>query len=318
MMKKAQMGPKEVVTIISYLIVFAVILYLVFPAIIGLVRQGTEEAVCNWTIFLSGIFRAGGSSPFPIECKAKEITVYEGNISNYLPEAKTNLEKFSGLEKYKRFNDKFKDMSKSQKEYEYAVDEFVAKELDSCWRKVVRGKLPMFDEWWNLVDVPLLGLRNVDAKSYDAEFKSKWSALGLIDIWGPPTFCIVCANIKFDDALIAKLKDSEVDSLNDWLNHHSVNKFGDSYYKYLVEGQTIPSTLFIPRYGVKDLKTTNSIIYKRVNPHASTAWLQKAKQLVWKTDGELPPIISELKLVPYEDVSKPYTSGGESCVYVIE
>ncbi|MBI4919416.1 hypothetical protein HY837_05765 [archaeon] len=188
----------------------------------------------------------------------------------------------------------------------------------SCWNKVIRGKLPMFDKWYNKID-----FFGSDYPKYAGEYIDQVNAF--ITIWGAPTFCIVCSNIKFNEDLKNLSLPANID-LTKWLQHtpHPDHP-SKSIYEYLYEGQTVPSKLIEPEYNY-DLDPPNrySVIYKRINPH----FFDDVVENIWgfvdylnpfvDEDNNVPTVINQLKLVPHDLVAKPYKEGGESCFYVID
>lgn len=314
--KKGAIAVDVPIELIALLFSAGVLLVLFIPQLYTWITTSTEQVVCEWSIVAGAIARPLGKELISPECKARKVSISTKNLQQFLGEAETTINKWLKDEKYVAIRDQFPEAN-LQNKYKYALNKLVAREMTNCWEKVLRGKLPMFDEWYNKID-----LFGSDYPEYAEKYIDKVNAF--VKIWGAPTFCIICSNIKFEDDLASLNLPKNID-LTKWLQHMPYKKSSKSIYEYLYEGQTKPSQLTEIEYNY-DLTPPNrySVVYERINPHVIGEFIDEIWDFIdylspFKDEkGNVPRVISRLRLVPHSLVAKPKNEGGESCFYIIE
>ncbi|MFC1775147.1 hypothetical protein ACFLZN_02425, partial [Nanoarchaeota archaeon] len=127
------------------------------------------------------------------------------------------------------------------------LNKIISDEMESCWKKVWKGKLPMFDSWWNVIDVDSFDIKDFKFKpsgdynkDQEAAFKS-WEA-GPFKTFGPPVFCVYCARIKFDPDLSEVLpqRKTKITSLYEFMRvEHSKFDKKNKVHTYLLADDQI-------------------------------------------------------------------------------
>ncbi|MBI5065845.1 hypothetical protein HZA97_06420 [Candidatus Woesearchaeota archaeon] len=325
--KKGAIITETPIELIALAFAALVILSLYVPKIVDWFGEEGQKSICEWTIVAGAIRPIPGKELITPECRHTTKIINKEDLNPYLKEAEETINKWNSNDLYKGIREEF-PQADLQNEYKYALNKVVSKELTSCWEKVVRGKLAMFDEWYNRIDLWGSG----EPKQLE-EYRDKVRAI--ITVWGAPTFCILCSEIKFNDSLSDLNVPSRID-LNKWLQYTPYDKNKKiSSYEYLLEGQTLPSNLVSSSLYDYDVLPPNryAVIYKRINPHITDPILH----VVWSafeyidpvayyhdwvygenTEEEPPDTLHRLKLVPLEQVAKPASQGGESCYKILE
>jgi hypothetical protein len=193
------------------------------------------EAQCEWSVLVVAISKFGtaGLLDLPPECKTNYHTVTLEEVQAKLPEAQLEISKIQKAvaidsaqgKAYSEIAGIFRSGSEPL-EYEWALNSIMAAHLKSCWRKTFEGKTPIFDSWYNVVDWELFGL-NADEEPkdnkqalelYRSDILSYFGVKSsLFKTYGPPTFCIYCSRLKFDERIEGKLGKKQVDSLAVWM-----------------------------------------------------------------------------------------------------
>lgn len=316
--KKGAISIDVTIELVALVISFGLLIAILVPQITKWVYEESETSLCEWSIVVGAIARPLGKEVISPECKARKINISTTDLQPYLSEAEQTINKWKSDERYSRMLEEFPEAT-IKNEYKYALNKLVANELSNCWNKVLRGRLAMFDKWYNKIDF-IKG----DYPEYAEDYVSKTNLL-LIDVWGAPKFCIICSNIKFNEDLKDLGLPANID-LTKWLQHTTYEKDKKkTIYGYLYDGQTVPSNLVEPEYTY-EINPPNrySIVYERINPHAIDDVIESS----WDTinylipfideNDDVPEVIHQLRLVPHDLVAKPYTEGGESCFKIIE
>jgi hypothetical protein len=298
------------VAIVIILLLWIVFKLLVFFGIVG------EEIVCEWSVLPVAASQAASAGLIDIDpaCKTKYYTITLENLTKMLPKAHGELEALeaewnANKQEWAEIHDKFNygalgndQEAKDRMAYEWALNDIVASHLQQCWRKVWKGKLPIFDSWWNLIDI-------WDGDKPD----SKKAALLKYDgfffkTYGPPTFCVLCSRLNFDPEIAKVLGKSEIDSLTEWTRARPTGLPGEqeSIFEFLLDEKQKG----IGELGVSysyDVSEPYAVEFVRVNEWGATPRSQFTNLESYFSDqfGEQ-PWGNRLFLLPSADALYPF------------
>jgi len=308
--KKGAIGVQHFIAIAILMISVSVILFGVFPKARQAFGAVTEKGACQWSVVVSGITQFGGKQMIPIECKAHRIEITNKNLTDAEPAARRRLEviwkddkgKYGGFLTVNGFREPGKPnipTKKKQKTREFALNQVVAKEMKDCAEKVWKGKLPLFDRWWqifecggqpcstfeNFIDsvVPIVGIVRLVAGA--REFKR------------PPNLCIICSRIKFDE--LQNEFPAPITSLTEWMSVNYPKLGGESYNKIIYDWQTGITGIFKPTY-VYSLDQPLAVVFKYIPVHAMADHIPAIASII---PGGQKEDISALYIVPYTQKS---------------
>lgn len=271
-----------------------------YPKIYLFFEESASQGKCQVSVAASGLTKsiALGKETIEINCPANRITINKTNLDPNYQKSKEAIQAWAKYDKYANTAPYFrKQGGQPQKEliYEHALDGVVAGEMKDCWEKVFKGKIPVFNQWWNLF-------------GYEEE-SSFWEVWN-IEKRGPPVFCIVCSRIKFNEKDMEAINlTKEITSLNEWMyNTPESAKTLIPYYDYIIDGQT-PSALLTPEY-IYDTREPYAVIYKRVNIHKLGEIIQGIASWLGYEPMEA---ASTLELVPYNKIKTSIQEGGAGC-----
>ncbi len=331
MTKKGAVGVETFVRSAAILIAL-VALILVVPHFTKQLYAASEKGQCQWSVLVSALTRTPGVGieNIPIECKAKYINLtLEDAQANYNAAAKAiNVYRDRGPEYdaiYKIFNSQ---KSESQLA-EWSVDKILADEMVSCWDKVWKGKMPMFDEWWKIIGysqasadqekLALAKTQGLPGKEEDMKWYH-YAYLWNLQWKSPPTFCVVCTRIKFGKDITPALGRADVNSLSTWMMFNQVPKTSISYFEYLLsEDQKNTPALFRTHEIKYDTSQPYAVLYQRINIHKVDELSQGVLDFIGLVSTEeTDKKVDRVLLVPYDSVLLPYDHGGANCNYVID
>lgn len=329
MIKKAAVGVETFVRSAAILIAL-VALVLVVPHFTKQLFAAGEKGECQWSVLVSALTRTPGLSleNIPISCKANYMNMTLEDVqANY----KTAVKAIKGYkDKGPEYNDIYKIFNTLNSENqlaEWSTNKIIADEMVSCWDKVWKGQMPMFDEWWKII--------GYSKSSADAETLSKAQGLPGKEeemrwyhyayLWNlqwksPPTFCIICARIKFGKDLPWALGKNDVDSLATWMMFNQVPRTNANYFEYLLSEDMKKTPALFRSHAIKyDVLKPYAVIYQRINIHK----VDEVSQGILDTIGltrteETDKKVDRVLLIPYDSVLLPYDQGGANCNYVID
>lgn len=321
MNKKSQGGIPYLVKLAAIAIVLLAFI-LIIPSFKNLLYGAVKTGECQWDLLFSALMTqmSLGKMNIPPECKAEYINVTKADLEEYLNEAAVRIHMYEQRpDKYRLMREAgFKDYKDIDEAYhaqmEWALNNFVADKMLWCWDRVWRGSLPIFDYWYNVVDWTFFGLREGDYDKDELERLDEEDKTQLFEVHGPPTFCIVCARLKFDKEVQGMFPDP-IKSLNTWMSYNPAPNSEKSYMAELLEGQTFSSKIHLPKYEYS-VQEPLAITYKRINPHVSKKTLSWAGDLLGITEET--KTINILALSEYDKVVVSMHQGGESCFFVID
>lgn len=308
---------KILLYVVLAIISLAVIITMVLPLFSKSSSEVGSKSQCELSILLGSIARFGGVERVSPECRANVVNIAQNDIDKQKLLARdelSNLAEKKNNPDYAEVNKFFNNPSDDEQLTELITNKIIAKEMTSCWDKVVHGKLGMFDEWYNLFDLGP-GLRKGDYEKNRQEYANKliehWNIPGILEKWGPPKFCIVCSDITFGN----DLKNKKVDSFTSWLKATPHWYYKDqSLYEFLVRDQNYENE---PSYDYEITPGKQyAVVFERVNTHKLGQWFGYIKN-VFVTD-EIPDSINRLTLTEYDKVVKPFDEDGEACYRIID
>jgi hypothetical protein len=335
-MKKRGVATETLVGVAAIAIVLIIFL-LIIPNFQTLFAGIAQKGGCQWSLLAHSLTKTPGLGfvTIPAECKAKQLDITLDLLAKEFPAARKRIATYYDMTgtmytypKYEEIRKAFLNPRPTEDQlYEWALDKVVADEMKSCWDKVWKGQLALFDEWWNLYDITLFGLNSGDYATDEKRAEAvmgKWSdPTGvLFQVWGPPTNCVVCTRIKFADDVKTKFANKEITSLRAWMDSNPVpyDSAGRSYFAYITEGQTAsPLFLLKAQYPV-DTSKAYAVLFKRIVARAEQFKKVFAKiPLIGGLAGN-PESINVLTLAEYDKVIEPSTEpyNGESCFAVID
>ena len=311
----------ELGKIVLILIGLAVIMSVVYVLFVKSAEEAGSKSQCELSILLGSIARFGGVERVSPECKANVVNIAQNDIDKQKLLARqelNNLAEKKNNPDYAEVNKFFNNPSDDEQLTELITNKIIAKEMTSCWDKVVHGKLGMFDEWYNLFDLGP-GLRKGDYEKNRQEYAKNliahWEIPGVLQSWGPPKFCIVCSDITFGN----DLKNKNVDSFTSWLKATPHWYYKDqSLYEFLVRDQNYENEPYYD-YEISPGKQY-AVVFERVNMHQFSQWYYDVKNaLPFVGGGEIPEDkINRLVLKEYDKVVKPFDEDGQACYRIID
>jgi hypothetical protein len=274
------------------LVVFLVVFLGVFPVFQQKLEAAQQTSACEWSVLLSAL-RKGGSAGIaegiPEGCHTKIMKVTMDDLKKRQAYARKRIAAYASQPQYQGIVQTFVNDNENTLN-EFAVDNIVADEMVSCWDKVYKGKMPLFDEWWRLYTVPWAQTENDPKKAVDTFADSFGRA---------PVNCILCANIQFDNTVLSTLP-KDINSLEEWMSINPVQRTGTDYLTYILDGQPKQGVLNRQPYRIKMSEQGLAIIYTRVNEQAVIGWLSKIPQWMGITSPPTEPSdLNLLYLVPY-------------------
>lgn len=141
------------------------------------------------------------------------------------------------------------------------------------------------------------------------------SISGDIQAAKPPTFCVLCARIKFSEDAKNAVNGQEITSLSDWMANNPVTNMGETYSK-------VPYALYIQNDDYKGIWASKdsysyrtdqayAVLYARINVFKAESILKSVGEMIGTVDKkELPEAIQMIKLVQYSTIK-------EQCDYLV-
>lgn len=324
MNKKAQGDLSPLLVSLVVLVVSLGVLLLVYIEWGDVLEEESLKKNCQWNLLLSAFTKSPvlGIETIPPDCKMTRKNITLEQLED---------KKRSNKKEIDEFNKKYKDSkyvsfhSNSEEELlEFEMNRVIANEIKDCWDVAWMGQMPIFQEWWNLIECEpdkegdfKCGCPENKECSLPEEVSSRlrfWN----YEASGPPAFCLLCSRIKFDEGVKEKFNDKIITSLPEWMQKHPVliDALRRSYYEYTKDD--VNRGIFAPEY-LYEVDEPLAIVYARVNVYKP---LQYAETLVRWTGvimGGYNKLMSSerkhksinvLSLIPYSEVSK-------KCTYII-
>ncbi len=334
-MKKADVLSPTFVTIIA-LAVAAIVLFGASGAFGSMTKKVIKTNNCQWSFALNAVTKT------PPECEAVYSTLTKQDLSKGTTKAAKRIEEWHNkVEELTEKEKKGQELSYSeeliksgysqaleyfeyQEEYtaddlqlyEYAMDEYIAKSMKSCWTKVWKGKPPIFNEWWDRYDLKFFTLGEDIDPPKTLRGDKEWSSF-IADKYGPPVFCVLCERIKFDEDVKELFRNSDkgttISSLSAWMDNNPVIPKG-SLPEDLDFFDNTPFSEFIQddvhkgifrhkfEYNVED---SLAILYSRINVYEPEQWKQSAfERIGWYTDEDIKEPVNVIAPIPYTEIGQ--------------
>ena len=322
--KKGQAAISTLVVMVASLIGLVVLL-----SITGLYgnifKKISNKSGCELEFFVSSVTKQGGKEIIEPNCEPHKITIHPDNLTS----GKKRGEKvIAGLQKKLDYENTFFNQYSSRFEgnmEEWAIDEIIAKEMKYCWDITGRGQLDLFDQWWGLFKCTKDDDKSIpcsednyhewlSTKNFLEETKNVLNN-GWPSNWNfnkPPTFCVLCSRIKFDEYI----NKQKIDSLGMWMANNPVSAKG--------YGSNIPYAAYIQNDAFKGIWALNhhysydseqayAVIYARINvlkANEYMKWVVNSDIASIVDFGAPPETIQALKLVPYKEIK-------DHCTYLV-
>lgn len=319
-MKSIQKKGQAIVRIAIVMVTIGIILFFIFPKFAEIFGAQTEKGACEWSVVVSSLTQFAGKQLIPPECKAHRFEVTAEMLDKALPKAKRRLKvindpkepKYAKAIRGTKFyisGDIPDDVA-----YEFILNGIVAKELKDCADKVWKGKLPLFDRWWNLFDCggkPCSGLDSfltVAAPVYG--FVT--IVFGQKEFQRDPVFCIVCSRIQFADGIKNKVKNINIRSLSLWMDINYPKIGRGSYSDEVLPWQTGVTGLWRPKYEYSVIEPI-AAVFVYVPTHVI------GKNPLTDAIGISGKDVHLLRLIPY--TQKSFFSEapeGQSCDFILD
>ncbi|MBD3319249.1 hypothetical protein GF342_05050 [Candidatus Woesearchaeota archaeon] len=294
----------------------------------------TPDVACEWSTLLIGITKLGTAGMFdvPPECKTVYVNVTMADLEALKYDAEDDMLEIQrqlagpNRARWEEIAKIFNNPTDEQLQYEWALNKIMADQLRNCWQKVQQGKLPLFDSWWNLIDWDLFGISDPPD---DYSKQEKWAvqqyakgtipgtSLNLFTAYGPPTFCIYCARVKFSPNVTREVEKTEITSLAAWMRTHPVRP-GDeeSYWEYVLDETQKETSSTLIKNNIKYTYKINepfAVEFARMNEWGADAFalprsvIGKVGELLgYEESTEENKRANRLVLVPAKDSIYPF------------
>ncbi len=306
MNKKAQLS-QTFVRISAITIGFLIILFVVAFPVREAMTQVAEKGQCQWEFFISSQTKILGQVQIPPECESNRLNITEKLLEKDFKDSRETLNtwkkdrdnnegKIFGnwgsnfIDDYEGYQSNHRD---DDVLYEYSMDAVVADEIKDCWEKVLKGKFPLFDEWWQLI-----GTEEPD---------DSWWEVWNLEKKHPPTFCVLCSVVSFDKDINQRFPE-KVSSINNWMKNTPVLKDPEKtdYFSYTLPEDQVFYEQDYSYYTDRDL----AIIYSRVNVHKIDQWGDMMMDWInIISEEDKTEVAHAVMAIPYEKVKCDYMIG---------
>lgn len=308
-----------------------IILLAISGKLYDVITSITGKSECEIKFLLASPTKKGGVQFVEPNCAPHFVTIDENYINANKARASKTINdyvkkmddggKYTDLPAYTDYKKYFSSENKAVLN-EWVVDEAVAKEMKYCWDITGRGKLDLFDEWHSFLKCN----KNKGASSEDAipcteeevkgltlqSVKAVASNAGSI-VWPfnwdtnePPTFCVLCARIKFSPEV--SLPNKDVTNFNSWLDNNPASESGSfskvPYSTYVTSDSY--KGIFIQSYSYS-VDKPYAVVYARVNVHYLNKWTNTIGSYTGIV-GKEPESVQVIKLIPYNDLRNKCTA----------
>ncbi len=192
-----------------------------------------------------------------------------------------------------------------QKEYvrkRYNMDKVFAEEMKRCWDIVGQGELPLFENWFTLIDCD----ENKSGVQKCNTLGDWVSAVAKGKVKDTANFCVLCSRLKFDEEVSNEfqgLTTGKYSSLSRWMGNNP-KRVGESmsYYEYIYNPDKMGS---FAEQGQPEYSTDKpyAVVFERVNQNTKSGATLISLGFI-KYDDEDVYYQNRLVLIPYEDISK--------------
>jgi hypothetical protein len=311
-MKRAQISVDTFILLAALAFAALIIFAIVYPVVKEVIETEGEKGTCEWSLVMHSIAKLGDWSLIPAECRANRIEIDLKYLERYHKEAKKRMEIYAKDQtKYAEIYKIFKDPKDPNMLNEWALNKIVATEMKNCWDQVLKGQLPLFDQWWKLYSWG----PHREPTDGEVAFETWFNVLKMHQ---PPVNCIVCSRIKFSDDVRKKFgSKNTIDSLDVWMRNNYPKIGGKSYYESLTEGRSALHGQRIEKY---DLNTPLAVLYEKIHIKQGFFKLSGDVLKLFGLEGTKSNEINWLKIVPYtqKEIIGIRKEGGESCTFILD
>ena len=315
MKKKAQGDVDSVIVTLVVLLVSLAVLVLVYNKFGEALLEDVEKKNCQWNLLLSSVTKSPilSTETIPPNCKMTRKNITLEQLEKKKKSNKKEIEKFNKDYEDAEYVNFHSDIDKELLEFE--MDRVIANEIKDCWSVAWMGKMPVFQEWWSLIDC-----KPKDDGDYECscpenkECSLPKEVLSRLQFWdyevsGPPAFCLLCSRIKFNQEIQDAFRGEEIVSLPEWMQKHPVlvDPQKRSYYEYTKDD--VNKGIFYPTYKYR-VNEPLAVVYSRVNIYKPIQYGERLFEGLSLGSYESSKSVNMLGLMPYSEV-------GEKCTYII-
>ena len=232
-----------------------VVLIVLYKSLFGTLTTIAKDQQCFNSALANAYTKVAGVEMLKLDCDTHYLTMKEEDLNP--DDAKKKWDMVYEITERSGKRAAFTLPYNKQGFYEYSLNEKVAKEMKSCWKRLGEGKLPLFDEW----------LRD-NTKT------------------GSKAVCVICSRIEFDSSVANLLGKNHISSLTEWLINNPSEQYyvGEptrtlSMYEYVQDPDTY-DPLISPQY-LYDIDKSLAVVFSRTNRHAFSAWATELTQHGW-------------------------------------
>jgi hypothetical protein len=259
--KKGIMGYTLVILIVFVIVAF--VMLRLQGVILTAFRGIGEDQTCVWSTIMHSYTRVFGVPQASFNCPTRLVDV---GLKDDKEEDIIGIDKpISKKLREKLINWDYSSTYLENNHREYRLNEIMADEMRSCWNKLGRGEIDLFDEWftgYKYEDEVWTGEEGIILTT--AKILNPFNK----DYEGSPRVCVICSRINFQEE-IQNIKPAEDDSLTKWTQRHPVNERSSKpidYYQFLKDD--VYSSDFWAENGPKFKYTTKepyAVLFVRVN-----------------------------------------------------
>ena len=205
--------------------------------------------------------------------------------------------------------------------YEYRMNEAIANEMKSCWNKMGRGELNLFNDVSVKVNNPF-ETKDLAVNLVFTVLAKKYLKLGLLSSLtlgtaaqflsdSKLTFrkntCIVCSRIIFNSDVHSQFGDDDITSLARWAQVHPIKAVREdaiSYYQFMLD-DSIPPDFFEGSQDERYSYSTNypyAVIYRQVGVRGPLEQIKKFFKKFDTKSGDADATINLVQLIKYEEL----------------
>ncbi len=277
------------------------------------IQDKTPDLACTLARSSGGALArlsAGAWENLPDACKHDEFVITKAMVEFDLGIGEREIRRISSQRgaNWKEIQVYFNDPSSREQQAEYVLDTMMSRYVERCWLdKAGGGTSPLFSSWWNLID---WGSGSAPTREEDAR---KLYESVFFTVYGPPTNCMYCAQVKFDPEIKSLVGKDEIESLGAFMRAHPSRRDDrTSVYDSFVD-RVQQGALVAPQDFSFAITEAHAVKFVRVNFFGSEVRdtisvidsLAGALGLTQGASSGL-PYINRLVIVPTESMQYPF------------
>lgn len=268
--------------------------------------KSTGDKACAVNLFISRTTKIIDPS-----CQHKTYTIGKDNITDFM---KTNNLKDS-TNYFKELNeeyDEYKLTASGERQPEWYLNEFMAKQLKNCWDTAGRGENPLFDKWWSWLDCSKPG--DTTTKECTEEGAIAKLSASVKNSDKIPTFCLLCSSIHFKKDLPKAINQTDINTLAEWLAANPISRSKTPYSLYLSAKTNVQNLK--PNFQTYTTKESQAIVYMQKEKTGTGTISDAFKNKFNSAFGVTPSDLDKIDYVHYVDIVN-YDELYNECTYLI-